>query len=104
MIKAKIEAKEQSHQDGKIEFVSFLDSGALAMEKTVGGFADKIVQGTGPFFIKFKEYPDDKEHKTFLQIDGEFLKARHPKQIILKKSTLFPNSKIRVLRRTTPKE
>ena len=69
----------------------------------MGGFADKIVQGEGPFFIKFKEYPDDKEHKTFLQIDGEFLKVRHPKQIFLKKSTMFPGSRIRVLRRNNPK-
>ena len=69
------------------------------MEKTVGGFAEKIVQGEGPFVFKFKQYPNDNGYKTFFQIDGEFIKARHPKQVILRKSSMFPGSKIKILRR-----
>ena len=61
------------------------------------GFAERIVQGEGPFLIKFREYPEHPEHKTFMQIDGEFIKMVQPKQILLRKSTLFPSSKIRVL-------
>ena len=61
--------------------------------------ATKIAQGKGPFYIKFREYPDNKDHMTFFQVDGEFLKARHPKQILLNRSKLFKNSQIRVLRK-----
>lgn len=94
---------EASHSDGKIEFVSFSDTGKIGLEKTFGGldigFAERITQGPGPFLIKFKEYPNDPTHRTYLQIDGEFIKAVHPKQLVLKKSTLFPGSQIRVLHR-----
>jgi len=67
--------KKQNHtqastQDGKIEFVSFTSSFALGMEKMVSGNSDRITQGRGPFIIDFNEYPDAKDHRTYLQIDG----------------------------------
>jgi hypothetical protein len=103
MISQEEQLTPATHSDGKIEVVCFSDPGALGMEKAFGkldlGFAEKMVQGQGPFLFKFREFPDEKDHRTFFQIDGEFIKARHPKLAILRKSSLFPNSKIRVLRK-----
>lgn len=83
--------------------MSFSDTGKIGLEKTFGGldigFAERITQGSGPFFIKFKEYPNDPNFQTFLQIDGEFIRVVQPKQLILKRSTLFPGSQIKVLHR-----
>ena len=75
LIKAKIPPTDPSHSDGKIEVVSFIDSSTMGLEKTLGkkleiGFAERIIQGEGPFFIKFREYTGEAEHKTFIQIDG----------------------------------
>jgi hypothetical protein len=71
------------------------------LEKTFGnldvGFAERIVQGPGPFKIKFREYSISEDYKTFLQIDGEFIKVVHPKELVIRKSSLFANSQIRVL-------
>jgi diacylglycerol kinase (ATP) len=73
-IRLKNNPTEPSHSDGKLEFVSFSDSGKIGLEKTLGnldvGFAERIIQGEGPFYIKFREYPNDADHRTFLQIDG----------------------------------
>ncbi len=83
--------------------MSFSDTGKIGLEKTFGnldvGFAERIVQGPGPFRIKFREYPIEEDYKTFLQIDGEFIKVVHPKELTIRKSSLFPNSQIRVLNR-----
>jgi len=29
----------------------------MGMEKTTGGFGEKVYQGSGPFELKFKKYP-----------------------------------------------
>jgi|688.fasta_scaffold1417254_1 hypothetical protein len=47
-------APEQDSSDGKIEFVSFPGSFSIGMEKTVGGFTDRVYQGEGPFLFNFK--------------------------------------------------
>ena len=57
-IKTREAPTEPSQSDGKIEFVSFTDTGKLGLEKALKGlevgFAERIVQGRGPFIIKFK--------------------------------------------------
>lgn len=70
----------------------------MALEKLIGGFSSKITQGGGPFYITFKEYQNEK-HRTYLQIDGEFIRFTHPKSILIRKSYLSPTGKIRVIRR-----
>ena len=70
----------------------------------IGGFANKISQGGGPFHFTFKEKKDDKKHRTYLQMDGEFMRITHPKSITVRKSALAPNGKIRVLRRNPTAE
>ena len=58
LIKSRLPISEPSHSDGKIEFVSFSDTGKIGLEKTFGklelGFAERITQGEGPFIIKFR--------------------------------------------------
>ncbi len=62
--------KPQSSADGKLEFVSFSGSVSIGMEKTFGGFAERVYQGSGPFTFSFKQYPSEEKHRTYLQIDG----------------------------------
>jgi hypothetical protein len=37
--------------DGILEFVSFTSSIGMAAERSLGGFAEKIAQGEGPYLI-----------------------------------------------------
>ena len=64
LIKSKTPETEPSHSDGKIEFVSFMDTGSIGLEKVLGkslemGFSERIIQGEGPFVIQFREYPQE---------------------------------------------
>lgn len=69
----------------------------IAMERTIGGFGNRIAQDSGPFIFNFRAYPDEEKHRTYLQIDGEFLRFTHPKKVIIEKSKLLKDSKIKVL-------
>jgi hypothetical protein len=51
--------EEQSHSDGKIEFISFGGAFSLGFEKTSGGNGEKVYQGSGPFELVFKKYPQE---------------------------------------------
>ena len=53
------------------------------MEKTLGGFAHRVHQGSGLFSFDFKKYEPEIKHRTYLQIDGEFLRFTHPKKVII---------------------
>jgi hypothetical protein len=50
--------------------VSFSGSVSIGMEKTFGGFAERVYQGSGPFIFSFKQYSSKEKHRTYLQIDG----------------------------------
>jgi hypothetical protein len=56
--------------DGKLEFLAFSSSIGMAMERTFGGFAQKIAQGGGPYQFQFIKYDAKLKHRTYLQIDG----------------------------------
>ena len=47
-----------SHNDGKIEIVSFAGAWSLGFQKTMGGRAIKVHQGSGPFELTFNKYPE----------------------------------------------
>jgi hypothetical protein len=70
----------------------------MAAERTFGGFAEKIAQGSGPFYFEFKKYEPKEKHRTYLQIDGEFLRFTHPKSVMIRKSLYGKNGKVKVLR------
>jgi hypothetical protein len=53
------------------------------MEKAVGGFANRVYQGEGPFQFRFKQYEQNIKHRTYLQIDGEFFRFTHPKEVYI---------------------
>lgn len=89
----------QSFSDGKLEVMSFGGAWSLGFEKSFGGLADKIYQGSGPFLMEFNEFPPNEKHRTYLQVDGEYIRYTHPKQLIVQKSTLSKTGQIRVLRR-----
>lgn len=84
--------KKQTFNDGVLEFNSFnyvVDMGL--------GRAKKIAQDKGPMEIKYKK--DKKEIKTFMQIDGESYMLKNPDSINIKLADVFPNGKLKVLRR-----
>ena len=43
-------------KDGKLEVVCFGSSVGMAMERMISGFATKITQGGGPYFLSFNKY------------------------------------------------
>lgn len=47
---------EPSYSDGKIEIVSFGSGTGIAMERTFGGFGNRIAQDEGPFRFNFRRY------------------------------------------------
>ena len=68
------------------------------MERSLGGFASKVAQAEGPFIFNFRRYPNLPKHRTYLQIDGEFIRFTAPEGITLSRSSLVPRGKIKVLR------
>lgn len=42
---------QESHSDGKLEILSFGGAWSLGFEKSIGGFATKVHQGSGPFTL-----------------------------------------------------
>lgn len=68
------------------------------MERAMGGFSKKVAQGQGPFVFNFHKYENQPKHRTYLQIDGEFLRFTKPKCVTVSVSTLVPDGKIKVIR------
>jgi hypothetical protein len=93
-----------STSDGKLEIVCFGSSIGMAMERMFGGFATRVTQGAGPYLLSFKRYEEAEKHRTYLQIDGEFIRFTHPKSVKLSHSQLGGKGKIRVLRRNLQAE
>lgn len=94
---------EPASSDRILEIVSFDSTIGIASERFVGGNAKKVVQSYGPFRFNFIRYPYDKDHHTYLQIDGEFLKITHPKCVIIRRSALVPNGHVKVLKNNPQK-
>lgn len=55
----------------------------------------RVAQGEGPYRISFKRTED--EEPTFVQIDGEAVKIRQLREIMIRKHPLMPKRGIRVL-------
>jgi hypothetical protein len=53
-----------------------------------------MAQGTGPFRFEFEPTCEF----TYINFDGEYYKVIRPKEIILRKSTHFEKTRLRVLR------
>ena len=86
--------------DAVLEIVSFDSTIGIATERILGGMAKKVVQSSGPFRFNFIKYPYDKDHHTFLQIDGEFIKIVQPKSLIIRRSQL---GRVKVLKNNPQK-
>jgi hypothetical protein len=56
------------------------------MERMIGGFSKKVAQGEGPFSFNFHRYENRPKHRTYLQIDGEFVRFTNPKKITIRPS------------------
>lgn len=91
-------------KDGKLEVVCFGSSVGMAMERMISGFATKIIQGGGPYYLSFNRYENVAKHRTYLQIDGEFIRFTHPKSVTITKSALGKGGQIKVLRRNEKAE
>jgi hypothetical protein len=98
------EFSDMSSYDGKLEFMCFSSSMGMAMERVFGGFATRITQGGGPYRFTFNRYQDIEKHRTYLQIDGEFIRFTHPESVTISKSELGNNGKIKIIRRNIEAE
>lgn len=58
-----------SYCDGMLEVVCFDSGFGIAMEKSIGGFAKKIIQSEGPLRYDFRKFEKD-NLCTYLQVDG----------------------------------
>ena len=79
--KKKTKYTEPSFSDNKLEIVSFGSGWGIALERTFGGQSKRITQGGGPYVFNFKRYEKEEKHRTYLQIDGEFIRFTHPKSV-----------------------
>ena len=77
--------------------MSFGSSFGLALERSWGGNAKRITQGEGPYVFNFKKNEKEEKHRTYLQIDGEFIRFTHPKSLVIRHSKFVPNGVIKIL-------
>lgn len=57
----------------------------------------RVAQGTGPYSISFRR--TESNTPTFLHIDGEAMKVRQLRSVVITKNELVGNGRIRVLMR-----
>lgn len=85
-----------SYSDGILEFVAWKSGFGLGYQRCFKTGA-KVAQGGGPFVYHFNQSQEPEFH-TYLQVDGEFYKAFHPKDMTYKRSDKVPGGYIRVLK------
>ena len=78
----KMANEKQRFDDKKLEVFTFDNGFKTGFEKVIGGFAKKIYHGRGPMEIKFLEtpkyLPNDKKHRIYLNLDGEYFHIVKP--------------------------
>ena len=78
----KMADEKQRFDDKKLEVFTFDNGFKTGFEKVIGGFAKKIYHGRGPMEIKFLETPkfleNDKIHRIYLNLDGEYFHIVKP--------------------------
>jgi diacylglycerol kinase (ATP) len=78
----KMADEKQRFDDKKLEVFTFDNGFKTGFEKVIGGFAKKIYHGRGPMEIKFLETPkfleNDKKHRIYLNLDGEYFHIVKP--------------------------
>ena len=78
----KMADEKQKFDDKKLEVFTFDNGFKTGFEKVIGGFAKKIYHGRGPMEIKFLETPkfleNDKIHRIYLNLDGEYFHIVKP--------------------------
>jgi hypothetical protein len=84
------------YDDGMLEFLAWKSEVGLAYERAFKMGA-KVAQGRGPFVFGFVKQEQEDWH-TYFQIDGEFYKAYHPKEMTMKRCAMVPDGYIRVLK------
>lgn len=84
------------YDDGILEFVSWKGAFGLGYQRYCKT-GSKVAQGPGPFTCHFNQSTEQDFH-TYLQIDGEFYKAYHPKDVTYRKCTKMDGGYIKVLK------
>ena len=78
----KMADEKQKFDDKKLEVFTFDNGFKTGFEKVIGGFAKKIYHGRGPMEIKFLDTPkfleNDKKHRIYLNLDGEYFHIVKP--------------------------
>ena len=74
--------EKQRFDDKMLEVFTFDNGFKTGFEKVIGGFAKKIYHGRGPMEVKFLETPkyveNDKKHRIYLNLDGEYFHIVKP--------------------------
>ena len=74
--------EKQKFDDKMLEVFTFDNGFKTGFEKVIGGFAKKIYHGRGPMEVKFLETPkyveNDKKHRIYLNLDGEYFHIVKP--------------------------
>jgi hypothetical protein len=52
----------------------------------------KVAQGEGPFYIGFKE--ESIEYENYIQVDGESMKVKGIKELIIRRHQQIPSIKV----------
>ena len=78
----KMADEKQKFDDKKLEVFTFDNGFETGFEKVIGGFAKKIYHGRGPMEVKFLDTPkflkNDKKHRIYLNLDGEYFHIVKP--------------------------
>ena len=93
---------KQSSNDREIEFITYNHGMDMGLERITKGNANKVCQGSGPYFFTFKKIlskaQKKKLNKVYINIDGEFYHLVQPKQISIKLNDKICNGQIKFLK------
>lgn len=81
-----------------LEYLGYRNIFLFILERYISGNGYKLFQGSGPFFVDFKEFDKKGEQlKTYFQVDGEYYEIIGPRSVKIEKSKDFPNSQMTVM-------
>ena len=93
--------QEQSYNDKKLEILVYENSVEEALENIKRGMGNRIYQGSGPFYFKFKNNVNNLEQKgignVYLNLDGEFYHLENPLEISIKINNNICNGQLNFL-------
>ena len=89
---------QQKLDDKMLEVFTFDNGLETGLEKVFKGFAKKIYHGRGPMEVKFVETEkynkNDKEHRIYLNLDGEYFHIVKPILLRIELNRAYSNGQL----------